>query len=412
MNFSWLVIFFFVAMAGVAVRQRRANKTQRKILDSLDPNSQAAHARRRIIEDPEFGMLKLPEEIKCPSCAEFVKSEARVCRFCQSDISNHIKTLEQEIESNRAKKAKHEAEQAAELEVAEAEAAAEALEKSRKASAKRKALFQNKIFRISVSLVTLLLIAASALAVKSNFDRDAQIQAVKVSNLKVLEKLRPSVDKVLTACKMLTTVPLEYQIIQDYAWPKHVDLIRVKATDFGNYRAWDELEQCLIPRIGGYQDLASKGTRDDGYFAYQDRIVGAGYTYADDGSYNLKLDILPSWTQPSDSAQYSSKFAPLAKAIKSCGINTGVFPRSVNEYDIFTKSFNETVSVRKPPSRMPDSKVSCLLNTTFGVDRNWSQIISKKSDYSGGSWVYDLSSSKLGLRVHSSNNAAYVETFH
>jgi hypothetical protein len=44
---------------------------------------------------------EMPDAIKCPFCAEIVKSEASICRYCQKDISNHIESLKAQIIKNR-----------------------------------------------------------------------------------------------------------------------------------------------------------------------------------------------------------------------------------------------------------------------------------------------------------------------
>lgn len=43
---------------------------------------------------------EMSETIKCPFCAEMVKSEASICRHCQKDISKHLDSLKAQIAKN------------------------------------------------------------------------------------------------------------------------------------------------------------------------------------------------------------------------------------------------------------------------------------------------------------------------
>jgi hypothetical protein len=59
----------------------------------------------RTVRTDEHGKVlahetEIPEAIKCPFCAEFVKSEASICRFCQKDISKHVDALKAQIAKN------------------------------------------------------------------------------------------------------------------------------------------------------------------------------------------------------------------------------------------------------------------------------------------------------------------------
>jgi len=79
----WLVIGFFIALASIAMRQRRSNKTLKDILE-----------RDSVKQDTDFsafGTTKDGEKlVKCPYCAEWIKQEAKVCKHCGRDVAASI----------------------------------------------------------------------------------------------------------------------------------------------------------------------------------------------------------------------------------------------------------------------------------------------------------------------------------
>ena len=63
----------------------------------------------------------LPENITCPQCAETVKSLAKVCRFCGTDLVDHVANLKTQISANASAQELVRASQIAEEIKAEAE---------------------------------------------------------------------------------------------------------------------------------------------------------------------------------------------------------------------------------------------------------------------------------------------------
>lgn len=76
--------------------------------------------------------LELPDKIKCPFCAEVVKSEAIVCRFCGKDIGGYVDGLRAQVEKNRGLFIAQKASDAAAAEDAARAAAKERAERSAK----------------------------------------------------------------------------------------------------------------------------------------------------------------------------------------------------------------------------------------------------------------------------------------
>ena len=109
MDFPWWLIFIPLFIFTFSLRQRKSLSNQEKIIEAIENKNltDGSVQKRAVIEDPDFGLLYVPAEIKCPMCAEFVKSEAKICRHCKSDISKHLADLRSQVNANNRKKADH-----------------------------------------------------------------------------------------------------------------------------------------------------------------------------------------------------------------------------------------------------------------------------------------------------------------
>lgn len=93
MNEAWVVMILFGAGAGyiigLVIGQKQAQeyrrlKKQEETVPSIDV--QPANI-ANINRQQEADMLASGDYRKCPACAELIKSEAKVCRFCRTDIA-------------------------------------------------------------------------------------------------------------------------------------------------------------------------------------------------------------------------------------------------------------------------------------------------------------------------------------
>lgn len=161
-GFFWLSFFFTPILGAIVVA----------ILSPVTPS-----ARLNVdASNPNRATLAGEELLKCPKCAEFIKAEAKVCRFCQSDVSAYASDMAAKLAE--AKKAEAAAEQAwlADYEQNlqdkfDAQKAAQA-----EAAQKRKTFFQKPVVRILVGLIIAGLIAGAGFALYSKIQADGKEQ--------------------------------------------------------------------------------------------------------------------------------------------------------------------------------------------------------------------------------------------
>jgi hypothetical protein len=119
---------------------------------------------------------------KCPFCAEWVKSEAKVCRFCGRDIEEPIKQL---IESDRAAIRATKNEEHAERQARAAQQKAfeeKRVARSRQARVQRRALLRKPSTIITVSTVFILIASVVAISLV-NLANDNVAKAVKARQI-------------------------------------------------------------------------------------------------------------------------------------------------------------------------------------------------------------------------------------
>jgi hypothetical protein len=134
------ILFIFmittsISLTGFVLRQKKNNKMLGELVAQNKVNQASRYSAIGI------GMQNQEYVSKCPSCAEWIKLEAKVCKACQNNVENHnlnLKGRMKEIDLDRQ----------------------EAIEAKKKADRElRQKLFRNPVFRTLVaSLIVVSLI--------------------------------------------------------------------------------------------------------------------------------------------------------------------------------------------------------------------------------------------------------------
>lgn len=149
-------------------------------------------------EDSSFTKNSAGEElVKCPFCAEWVKSEAKVCKFCKRDIESEIADLKREEANQTIAAAKLATARSEEEELKRIE-----LEKERKKEFKK--FLSSRKFFIGLSVVLLALVVVSIISIiKVGEEQDKAQQAQQIADQKaeISERARSDWDFALTRCE-------------------------------------------------------------------------------------------------------------------------------------------------------------------------------------------------------------------
>lgn len=114
---------------------------------------------------------------KCPFCAELIKREAQVCKFCQRDVSEEF-TLRREERMKEDRLASQRSIRLAQEEEASIAQSAELAARAKAESRERtRALIKTPKFIIAMSGLAAVVVGLSAFAVSENMKRDAAIEA-------------------------------------------------------------------------------------------------------------------------------------------------------------------------------------------------------------------------------------------
>lgn len=89
----WALGFFATVLVGLVA-----------VLAMPPATSRVARLDADLFESNGRFVTEFPDEAKCPRCAEFIKFEAKVCRYCGADVSKHFGKIAAEITQNRDEK--------------------------------------------------------------------------------------------------------------------------------------------------------------------------------------------------------------------------------------------------------------------------------------------------------------------
>jgi hypothetical protein len=81
------LLMVVISLAGISIRIQKGNKLQKKSIEQSLVRADARYS--------EFGIFRQGDRtvIKCPSCAEFISLEAKICKNCQSNVEKHVADL-------------------------------------------------------------------------------------------------------------------------------------------------------------------------------------------------------------------------------------------------------------------------------------------------------------------------------
>jgi hypothetical protein len=95
----WVAICLFgigISLTLISLRQRR----QTRILKDLGNQNHVSFYNK--YGDLGVGLLGEKQVLKCPSCAEWVNIEAKLCKYCKSDVFDSFSVILEAIEKRKA----------------------------------------------------------------------------------------------------------------------------------------------------------------------------------------------------------------------------------------------------------------------------------------------------------------------
>lgn len=265
--------------------------------------------------------------VKCPRCAEYIKPEAKVCRFCHSEVEKSIQSeLKARAEGHTILAAKQSAE-------AELRKATEARERE-ELRANRRELLNSKKFRITAIVVFVAVLGVVGTIVTTT-----------VQNNQIWESNQNAIISARNACaKETTSINLSFESSENHR------LVSFERIDkLGKYRA--PVIECMLAKLTGSVSLLAigKGRSEDLVFQFD----GLNFSWDDP---SVKLPVTK-----------SSPWSDYERLLTKCNVKMG---------------FNLSVVVGKPtlniyPNKgsspvisdidhMPMPQVECLTRSALG----------------------------------------------
>lgn len=329
----WALSFFasiFVALIAVLAIPAREN-----IVKSSN----------KLTHDSRFGLIELPVESKCPNCAEYIKTEAKICRFCQANVSDAFQALANEVASNNKSMI---AWQAAEAEKNEkiSRKQLEITLRNREIATKRFL----QVIRKPVVLVTISLLFVSAVAI-SFFTISNSNQEKKLS----LENLNKAT-QLITKC----AEDLGYE---SWAQVRDNDLasLEVKYIE-NNYNP--AFINCVLVQTVGAKGAISIETNPTAEYS------GDGISISTNEYFRpLNLKFNSGWSEPSTADKFPDKFQALAEAFERCNPKSGYRYVISGRPAVFTFEIVRIAGVDPyVQTSMSADDSNCLIRSIFSTD--------------------------------------------
>jgi hypothetical protein len=176
----FILTMVVISLAGISVRIQKGNKLQKKSIEQSLVKTDAKYS--------ELGIFRQGDRtvIKCPSCAEFISIEAKICKNCQSNVEKHVADLTRKMK---------------ELDEDQSQFLVEQREISEK---KREE--QSQKFKKNLPKIALVVIIGTFFGVLKFADNKAKINTKKIQEKLValyprdMELIANSWDKILSEC--------------------------------------------------------------------------------------------------------------------------------------------------------------------------------------------------------------------
>ena len=330
----WCLGFFgtvFLALIAVLAIPERKGEKESKVSSKMDGTAESLHS---------------PSEAKCPNCAEYIKTEAKICRFCQTNVASHFKDLANQLELKR-KESEKQAEEEERLRQIHEKAEQQNLEAQREAYEKQRVSDREKFLRLLRKPTVF--IPGLAVIVGVAFFASSTINAKNLESTKLA-------DNVAEATILIKQCG-HYFDYQDYevssALPGLEGSIGVNKTEWN-----DAFSNCILNRVAGIDALFS--------LSQLTPFENSEIAVSEEGNYLTWFQLKPSWQAPSFSEQFPVEFGGLAKAFDVCKPTSGYrfIAQRGNQFSIAIA--RKTNTLQHVPTAMASSESECLLKEAFG----------------------------------------------
>ena len=105
----FILTMVVISLAGISIRIQKGNKLQKESLEQS-----------RIKTDTDYSSIGVFFQggrtlVKCPSCAELISIEAKICKECKTNVEKYVKEIETKIIRLKSERTQKSAEQKIEI---------------------------------------------------------------------------------------------------------------------------------------------------------------------------------------------------------------------------------------------------------------------------------------------------------